>query len=347
MVAKKECKEFTHFLRGCAKGGTFAPSKTEKTMKRIVISDESINSYGFWVLTAGIDTAAFQKNPVMLWNHNRDGHGTVNAQLPIGIWKDLRIENGVLTGEPVFDETDEFAVKIKKKYESGILNACSMGFIPLEWSDAPEMLKEGQTVATVTRCCLLEISICDIPANHNSTAALYNEDSDIVRLSELPVLLTKHNSTMNEQKQDQDPKGVTGNPGGNAPQGGSDNASIVAENATLREQLRQRDERDRTARKAEATSLLDNAVKSGRITAQARAQFEKLFEADHESAKAALMALPERQPLKTSNNAGGHGDRSGWTYLDWMKKDPDGLRKMKTDDPERFKELQLTLTTKH
>jgi len=66
-------------------------------MKRIVISDESINSYGFYVKTDGIDLTAFLKNPVMLWNHNRDWHGTADAQLPIGYWKDLRVENGVLT----------------------------------------------------------------------------------------------------------------------------------------------------------------------------------------------------------------------------------------------------------
>ena len=82
--------------------------------------------------------------------------------------------------------TDEFAVKIKQKYESGILNACSMGFMPLEWSDAPEMLKEGQTVATLTRCRLLEVSICDIPSNANATVALYDENSKTINLSDLP-----------------------------------------------------------------------------------------------------------------------------------------------------------------
>ena len=151
-------------------------------MKRIVISDESINSRGFWVKTDGIDLSAFLKNPIMLWNHNRDWNGTINTQLPIGYWKDLRIENGVLTGEPVFDEKDEFAVRIKQKYEDGILNACSIGFTAIEWSDAPEMLKPGQSVSTVTRCRLKEISICDIPSNANATVVLYDDDNKVINL---------------------------------------------------------------------------------------------------------------------------------------------------------------------
>ena len=316
-------------------------------MKRIVISDESINSYGFWVVTDGIDTTAFLKNPVMLWNHNRDGHGTVNAQLPIGIWKDLRIENGVLTGEPVFDETDEFAVRIKKKYEAGILNACSMGFMPLEWSDAPEMLKEGQTVATVTRCLLLEVSICDIPSNANATVVLYDENSKTINLSDLPnkAIGPKINDMSKEiakklgLDENASPQACV-----DAIQKKDDRiATLEAEKKALKAQAEAVDESLANSRKAEAVKLLDDAVKTGRIDAKARPQFEKLFELDHEGTKAALAALPERKPLQATNTGGSHDDRASWNYLDWMKKDPDGLRKMKTEDPDRFKMLQQTI----
>ena len=337
-------------------------------MKRIVISDESLNSYGFWVVTDGIDLTAFLRNPVMLWNHNRDGHGTVDAQLPIGYWKDLRVENGVLTGEPVFDEKDPFAMKVKQKLESGILNACSMGFVPLEWSDDLEMLKEGQKVATVTRCRLMEISICDIPANANATVVLYDENTNQINLSTLPTAGTQL-ATMNNQhlnNNDMTLKEIAlklGLDENASPQAiadaiadlKSENASyeatmqnleqenglLKAENKTLKEHEKAGNE----AKKAEAVRLLDDAVKTGRIDAKARPQFEKLFELDHEAAKAALAEMPERKPLTAQppkGNAGGD-ERSSWNYLDWMKKDPEGLRKMKTDDPERFKTLQQTL----
>lgn len=319
-------------------------------MKRIVISDESINTYGFWVRTDGIDLSPFLKNPVMLWNHNRDDHGTVNAQLPIGIWKDLRIENGILTGEPVFDETDEFAVRIKKKYEAGILNACSMGFVPLEWSDTPEMLKEGQTVATVTRCRLMEISICDIPSNANATVVLYDENSKTINLSDLPNKAIGPKINHINMKEIALKLGLAENASleacVEAIQKKDDRiATLEAENKTLKEQ----EKAGNNAKKAEAVRLLDDAVKTGRIDAKARPQFEKLFELDHEAAKTALVALPERTPLtaKPPKGDAGGDERSSWNYLDWMKKDPEGLRKMKAEDPDRFKTLQQTLNKKH
>ena len=36
-----------------------------------VISDESVNSYGYIVKTDGIDITAFERNPVMLYMHER------------------------------------------------------------------------------------------------------------------------------------------------------------------------------------------------------------------------------------------------------------------------------------
>ena len=338
--------------------------KRKKTMKRIVISDESINSYGFWVVTSGIELEAFLKNPVMLWNHIRGGIGMVNDQLPIGYWKDLRIENGVLTGEPVFDKTDEFAVKIKKKYEAGILNACSMGFMPLEWSDAPEMLKQGQTRATVTRCRLMEISICDIPSNANATVVLYDESTNQINLSTIPTagtqLATMNNQHLNNNNMLKKIALKLGLDENASPEECLEAiANLKSENASYEATLQNRDEEIRTlkehekagndAKKAEAVRLLDDAVKSGRIDAKARPQFEKLFELDQEAAKAALAEMPARQPLTAQppKGDGGSDERSSWNYLDWMKKDPEGLRKMKTEDPDRFKTLQQTLNKKH
>jgi len=310
-------------------------------MKRIVISDESINSYGFWVVTDGIDTAAFQKNPVMLWNHNRDGHGTVNAQLPIGFWKDLRMENGVLTGEPVFDEKDEFALKIKQKYESGILNACSMGFMPLEWSDAPEMLKEGQTVATVTRCRLLEVSICDIPSNANATVVLYDENSKTINLSDLPNKAIGPKINHINMKEIALKLGLAENADSkacvDAIQLKDDKiAALKTENATLKAKVQGFEKSEAEARKQEVTKLLDDAVKTGRIDATTRPQFEKLFELDHEGTKTVLASLPERTPMEAKPVGSGDGDlcKMSWDELDKA----DRLFELKTKYPEIYQQ---------
>ena len=52
--------------------------------KRIVISDESVNCYGTWISTAGMDISQYEKNPVLLWMHWR---GVI-----IGCIKDVKKE---------------------------------------------------------------------------------------------------------------------------------------------------------------------------------------------------------------------------------------------------------------
>ena len=106
----------------------------------MILSDESINSYGFWVLTEGIGMERFLKNPIMLFNHHRTSRGKTDEILPIGRWENLTVENGVLYGTPVFDEKDEFAMKIKSKLESGILSSCSIGISVKTWSEDAKYL---------------------------------------------------------------------------------------------------------------------------------------------------------------------------------------------------------------
>lgn len=310
-------------------------------MKRIVISDESLNSYGFWVKTDGIELDAFLRNPIMLWNHNRDWNGTVDTQLPIGYWKDLRVENGVLTGEPVFDEDDEFAKKIMKKYENGILNACSMGFKVLEWSDAPEMIKQGQKSETVTRCQLREISICDIPSNANATVVLYDEENKVINLSDLPQLAIGHKLNDKMKNEIALKLGLEENSSPEAcvraiEQKDETIAALQAENEMLKAKETEREKAEAEARKLEAAELIDNAVKTGRIDAKSRPQFEKLFELDHESAKAALKALPERKPLETAPRGECETDicRMSWDELDKADK----LYELKMNHPEIYQQ---------
>lgn len=319
-------------------------------MKRIVLTDESLNSYGFWVLTSGMDLSAFLRNPVMLWNHNRSEGGTVNDQLPIGYWKDLRVEaDGSITAEPVFDETDEFAVKIKKKYESGVLNASSIGFRILEWSEDPKFLKPGQTMATATKSVLLEASICDIPSNPNATkVVLYNENSETINLSDLPNMAIGPNINNKMTKEIALKLGLDENASPQAILAAivdlkSENASYEAtvqnlelENKQLKERWKEIEEAKAEAQRQEVVSLLDEAVKTGRIDTKARKQFEKLFELDYEAAKATLAALQARTPLKTAEPASEAGDlaKMSWDELDKSER----LIELKTRFPELYQQ---------
>ena len=63
--------------------------------RRVRISNESLNSYGTRVLTAGMNVDQYNRNPVLLYMHER---GQV-----IGYVKDLKVEGEEVTGELMFD----------------------------------------------------------------------------------------------------------------------------------------------------------------------------------------------------------------------------------------------------
>lgn len=166
--------------------------------KRIILSDSSLNRYGYRVLTEGIDLSSFEKNPILLYMHFRDeGSPMWGNYKAIGHWKDIRVEDGVLSAEPVFDEVDDLSKTVAAKFNAGTFNAASIGIRVLATSGEKEYLVPGQTRETVIKCDLLEASIVDVPANANavrlydrSTSAFLAAGMDANSVPELKPLTT-------------------------------------------------------------------------------------------------------------------------------------------------------------
>lgn len=129
--------------------------------KKVRISDESINCYGTRILTGGIDYTQYAKNPVLLYMHDR-GNGVV------GLVKNLEVKDGALLGELEFDCATELSQRLKKQYEFGSMRMVSGNFQILETSDKKDLVLDGQTAQTVTRCRLFEVSAVDIGGNDNA-----------------------------------------------------------------------------------------------------------------------------------------------------------------------------------
>ena len=100
--------------------------------KRVRISNDSLNSYGTRVLTAGMNVEQYCRNPVLLYMHER---GNV-----IGYVKDVKVENDEVTGELVFDEATELSKRCKKQFEFGSLKMVSAGLDIIELSEEPALL---------------------------------------------------------------------------------------------------------------------------------------------------------------------------------------------------------------
>lgn len=136
---------------------------------KFIVSDETLNSHGFIVLTAGINTAMFERNPVMLYMHDRE-NGV------IGRWENVRKDGDKLTAEAVFDEGTELGAKVRRQVENGFLRSASIGIDNMVYENV-----DG--VKTVTQCDLFEISIVDIPSNGNAVK-LYAKGKPITLLSQ-------------------------------------------------------------------------------------------------------------------------------------------------------------------
>lgn len=147
-------------------------------MKTFVLSDESVNCYGYRVLTDGIDTAQFEKNPLMLYSHDTE-------RLPIGRWTNIRKEDGRLLADADFDLNDPFAAQIADKVENGIIRCCSIGFEIVSLSDDTDLMLPGQQQSTVTGALLLECSICAIGANRNAMVLKHNGTAETLEAGDI------------------------------------------------------------------------------------------------------------------------------------------------------------------
>lgn len=302
-----------------------------------VINDESVeNSHGFVLLNAAGRFERYNANPVMLFNHE-------SANL-IGLMTGLRVEGSRLIGKAEYDEEDTLGAKCRRQAKKGILKGCSPGIIinAVELRTAPD----GKERITVTDWELCETSLVSVPSNRNALR-LYNRrgeaiPDDQVKLSVEALL------NINKQKNSEMDKiiltaeayialGLKSNE--------ADGKAISAAIMELQARIEKAEGELEKHRRLRSEELVALAIKEGRITAEKKDSFVKLALADFDTAKATLEAIPVKESLaaKVTRTAGGEGvtdERKGWTYLRWAKEDPEGLKRLKADDPETFAELK-------
>lgn len=315
-------------------------NKGEKT-KSFVLSDESINTYGFRCLTEGGDLKQFKRNPVMYYNH--DEWGT-----PIGRWENIRVENGQVLADPVFDLEDERAAEIAGKVERGFLRMASIGFRIVAKSDDPKAMLAGQKLPTVTRWQLREASIVGIGSNHNAIR-LYDDKNNLISENEIMKLFDNSN-LINKRKMKKETFTLL-----DIQENSTDELlhetieklvdgkkTAEAENKTLKEAAATRELADNELRKAESVRLVDEAIKDGRLNADAKAQFLSLFDNDFESAKKVLTSIPKRLSVQKEIEANANKDNSelaDMVKLSWDELDKGGkLATLKDKYPDVYKE---------
>ena len=301
--------------------------------KRVRISNESLNSYGTRVLTAGMNVEQYNRNPVLLYMHER---GQV-----IGYVKDLRVEGDEVTGELMFDEATELSRRCKKQWEFGSLKMVSAGIDILELSEDPKHLVQGQTSPTISKSKLLEVSLVDIGANDD--AIVLQKDGKRIELGkdaakELPLLHSNNNKNQKPKQMDQEKLALQlGLPKD------ADEATITAKLAKLQadgaeaETLRQ--ERD-TLRAARIETLVNAAIAEKKIGEDKKQQFLDLGKKiGADELKQTFDAMSPQ--VKLSNIVTGGGAPAGGhaEYKKLSDVPSDELSKMREQNPVQYKKL--------
>lgn len=299
--------------------------------KRVRISNDSLNSYGSRVLTEGMNVEQYQRNPVLLYMHER---GNV-----IGFVKDLKVEDGEVTGELVFDEATELSKRCKKQYEFGSLRMVSVGIDILELSDADEHLVQGQTRPTVTKSKLFEVSLVDIGSNDD--AIVLKKNGTVINLGKdgeclLPLLNNKP-----QKSKDMDQKIIALQLG--LPET-ADETAISTKIAELKaskdneEKLRKENE---TLQLGRITSVVEKAIAEKRIGADKKEQFVELGKkVGVEDLEKTFEAMSPQ--VKLSAVIGHQGDASTVTTATYKKLSEvpsDKLEEMREKQPEEYKRL--------
>jgi len=310
---------------------------------QFIINTENVNSYGYRILTEGIDYAQYMRNPVVLFMHERGVNAYKGSEV-IGRCTKLYKEGTTLIAEVEFDEQDEFAKKIAGKVERGYIRMASMFAEIKEVSADPHHLLEGQVYETVTACKLVEISIVDIGGNDNAlklskdgkpfqlkkivTNTSNNMDIKVIALAlgmgentkEEAVLSALHSLKTDKEKAE---------------------AEVVALKKTIRE-----------IHKSEATTLVDKAVQLGLIPEALKESQLKQFEADFDGQKAVLSKLVADKEAENTQQgkantvrevvlgAGAKPTGTADENFDYLQKyNPAKLRQLRDEQPEEYARL--------
>lgn len=302
--------------------------------KRVRLTDDSLNSHGSRVLTAGCDTSQYEKNPVLLYMHER---GKV-----IGTMTDIRVGDGEITGVPVFDEATELSRQCKKQWEFGSLRMVSIGIDVLEMSDRPEHLVAGQTAPTVTRSKIFEVSVVDIGANDNAIV-MRHEGKQITLGRDSDNPLPRLNTKPQNQQPQMELKTIALKLG---LQETADESAVLARIGEIQASAAEAAQlkKDKTALElAQVTNAVEIAIKENRLTADKKEHFIELGKSvGIESLKTTLEAMPPRARLsRVINPSGGNTPPPSGpkTYAKLSEVPEAELLKMRENDPDEYRRL--------
>lgn len=172
---------------------------------RQVLSNETINDHNMVVLSDGIDWSRYEKNPVLLENHDW-------VSQPIGNVVNIHREGNDWIGTLKFAEGTERGKTAKYLYENGFYRAVSIGGVSREIED------ESTGVKYATYFLVYEVSLCSLQSNSDAVSDFKGEKVMLAaefapsQTERITTLSAKDHSLINKYKSNmtqEDPKDGT------------------------------------------------------------------------------------------------------------------------------------------
>ena len=311
--------------------------------KTFVFNDETvINSYGFIIPTSGISLSRFKKNPVMLNSHYANNYNV------LGKWENVKKENGILSGDPIFDSEDENTANIEGKVNRGFINSCSMGV-----SFNREDLTVVNNQLVLKKCELYEVSIVPVPSNANSIRLYAADTGELMKENEiqelcLSVTAAKPTSKKNQKSENNMKITLTSVAaialGFGATELEHDAAEISAKIVSLNAEKKAAElslSTIKTAQEAEKLTAIkaevDLALKAGKIAADKVDEFVNLGIANPTLLTSTLASIPAKASLAALVEGGGTTEVK--TPEDFQKLTHEAQLAFKAEQPDEYKKL--------
>ena len=300
-------------------------------MLTLILNDEAItNDRGWKLLNSGLDRSRYDKNPILLHQHDLDqivGHCT-----------SLYIEGSKLMGTFEFD-SDEASQAIEEKATKGSLRGVSPGLYIRQMSTS----EEGDVVSDWE---LLEVSLVTLPSNPNAVSVkLYSQKGEALSEAEaaqhIVQLKAQTNNALAQRTTTGEKLKLREILGLAKDASLEDCLQAVQRVITEREALSADLE---TIRTRDAQRLLGEALEAKKITPEMKEDYMTLYAFDSELCRRILLSIPSPtaptppQSL-ASRLAKAQSNQVDQYAADWDTLDRQGLlSQLKAEDPDRFEE---------
>lgn len=156
--------------------------KTHKIDKDFVLSDDTVNEYGFILKTDGWQGDVFKQLPIGYFNHTNKDDGALVK------WDDIRVVDNKILAKPVINMSHPRAQRTIDEVESGFIGGASVAGLKILDKATQIDPNTGKKITVVTKWANKQADLVTLPGNRgviNAAPQLFDANDNEIQLSDL------------------------------------------------------------------------------------------------------------------------------------------------------------------